>query len=399
MTTNFTIERIETLVVRLPPRADFRWLSLSRPLGEFVLAKVEADGFTGWGEIVALRDWGDADGRRHGETPATVTAIVHDQLAPALTGRELNLGNLAATLDDVVVGNPYAKALLEIALHDLAGRRVGLPVHALLGGAARRRIPVAHMLGIMSNDEAMEEAHKAIADGVRALQVKGGQDAERDVSLIARLREEMPAGTWLRLDANGGYTSNLLPRRVLAALAAAGADLVEQPVLGLAALEAAHSGSDVPLMADEACWTPADALLLTARRSVDAISIYVGKAGGLARAREIASIARAAQFPHDVNGALELGIGNAANAHLAASSPAHLLPSVIPINAPAGQAITTTAGRYFEDDVVAEPFAYEDGALVVGDEPGLGVEVDLDKVDHYCVDRRASRPMHDQIGA
>jgi len=399
MTTSFSIERVETIVVRLPPRADFRWLSLSRPLGEFVLVKVDADGFEGWGEIVALRDWGDADGRRHGETPATVAAIVHDQLAPALIGRTLDLGELAGALDVVVVGNPYAKALLDIALHDLVGRRAGLPVHALLGGAARRRIPVAHMLGIMPADEAADEAHKAIADGVRALQVKGGQDARRDVALIARLREELPAGTWLRLDANGGYTDDLLPHRVLAELAAAGADLVEQPVLGLGDLEAAHARSDVPVMADEACWTPADALLLAARRSVDALSLYVGKAGGLTRAREMASIARAAQLPHDLNGALELGIGNAANVALAAASPARLLPCVIPVNAPAGSPVTTTAGRYFEDDVIAAPFGYEDGAVLVSDAPGLGVEVDLEKVEHYAVDRRVSEPARARAGA
>lgn len=396
---SLSVERVETLLVRLPPRADFRWLSLSRPLGEFVLVKVDAEGVTGWGEIVALRDWGDADGRRHGETPATVTAIVHDQLAPALIGRTLDLGEFAAAMDAVVVGNPYAKALIDIAVHDLVGRRAGLPVHALLGGATRRRIPVAHMLGIMANDEAAEEARKASADGVRALQVKGGQDARRDVALIARLREELPTGTWLRLDANGGYADDLLPHRVLAELGAAGVDLVEQPVLGLGDLEAAHARSEVPIMADEACWSPADALLLASRRSVDALSLYVGKAGGLARAREMASIARAAHLPHDLNGALELGIGNAANVHLAAASPARLLPCVIPVNAPAGQACTTTAGRYFEDDVVAAPFAYEKGAVLVGDEPGLGVEVDLEKVEHYCVDRRASgEPVHARIG-
>ena len=79
-----SIERVETIVVRLPPRADFRWLSLSRPLGEFVLVRIEGNGVEGWGEVVGLRDWGDADGRRHGETPGTISAIVHEYLAPAL---------------------------------------------------------------------------------------------------------------------------------------------------------------------------------------------------------------------------------------------------------------------------------------------------------------------------
>jgi muconate cycloisomerase len=185
---------------------------------------------------------------------------------------------------------------------------------------------------------------------------------------------------------------------MLRQLADAGVDLVEQPVLGLDKLERVHASAEVPLMADEACWTPTDALTLAGRGSVDALSIYVGKAGGLARAREMASIARAANLPHDLNGALELGIGNAANLHLAAASPARLLPCVVPINAPAEQLTTKTAGRYFDDDVVVAPFPHADGDLLVGDEPGLGVEVDVDKVEHYCV-KRASSDAKTKIGA
>ncbi len=382
------VDRVETVVVRLPARSDFRWLSLSRPLGEFVLVRLSGDGVEGWGEVVGLRDWGDADGRRHGETPATICSIVHEYLAPLLLAGPVALGELAGRFDEVVVGNPYAKALLDIAMHDLVGRACGVPAYTLLGGRARDAVPVAHMLGLMPEDEALAEGRAAIDDGVTALQVKGGQDVERDVRVIADLRTSLGPDVWLRLDANGGYRGRTRARRALAALDEAGADLVEQPLLGLANLETAHAGSPVPVMADEACWSPADALELVGRRAVDALSVYVGKAGGMARAREVCTIARAAGLPHDLNGALELGIGNAANLHVALSSPAELLPSVIPVNAPAGASPTATAGRYFDDDVVTQAFAYRDGSLLANEEPGLGVEVDLDKVEHYCVERR-----------
>jgi L-alanine-DL-glutamate epimerase-like enolase superfamily enzyme len=383
-----SVDRIETFVVRVPERTDFRWLSLSRPLGEFVLARVHAGGAVGWGEVVGLRDWGDVDGRRHGETPSTITAIVHEELAPGLLGREVGLGELAARLDGLVVGNPYAKALVDIALHDLVGRACDVPVHTLLGGRARTSVPVAHMLGIMPVDEALAEARTAAEDGIRALQVKGGADVARDVALIAALREEHGPDMWLRLDANTGYRGRTDARHALDALAAAGADLVEQPLFGAAALAEARARSPVPIMADEACWTPGDALDLVARRAVDALSVYVGKAGGLARAREICAIARAAGLPHDLNGALELGIGNAANLHLAVASPAELLPCVVPVNAPAGAFSTVTAGRYFEDDVVTAPWRLEDGRLAAPDGPGLGVDVDVEKVEHYCIQHR-----------
>ena len=383
---------VETFVLRLPARRDFRWLSLSRPLGEVVLARItDTDGLIGWGEVVALRDWGDVDGRRHGETSASVTAIVHEQLVPALLERPLLLGDLGARLDAAILGNPYAKALLDIALHDLAGRRTGVPVHDLLGGRARACVHVAHMLGLMDDDETLSEARAAVAeDGVTALQVKGGADPVRDIRIIAALRRELGPDVMLRVDANGGYRTRSLARQTLIGLAEAGADLVEQPLLGLNDLAEVRHDSPLPIIADEACWTPCDALNLVAARAVDALSVYVGKPGGIAPARAVCSIAAAARLPHDLNGALELGIGNAANLHVAFASPAELLPCVVPVNGPAGGGATRTAGRYFEDDIVVHAFAYAGGALLPNDEPGLGIEVDLDKVERYCVSRRTS---------
>ncbi|MGI8712284.1 MAG: mandelate racemase/muconate lactonizing enzyme family protein [Solirubrobacteraceae bacterium] len=387
---NITVERVETFVVRLPPRADFRWLSLSRPLGEFILCRVEGDDQVGWGEVVGLRDWGDRDGRRHGETPATVTSVVHDQLAPGLLGHAVSLGALPARLDELIIGHPYAKALLDIALHDLVGRSCGVPVYTLLGGAVRDSVPVAHMLGLMPVEEALAEARRAVNDGVRALQIKGGGDVARDCEVVRELRAEHGDDLWLRLDANAGYRGRARARHAIGALADAGADLIEQPLLGVLNLAELRRDSPVALMADEACWSPADALDLVARRAVDVLSVYVGKAGGLARAREVCAIAHAAELPHDLNGALELGIGNAANWHLAVASPAELLPSVIPVNAPAGAFPTTTAGRYFDDDVVKAPWSMKDGNVRGPHGPGLGVEVDEEKIRHYCDQRRAT---------
>jgi muconate cycloisomerase len=140
-----------------------------------------------------------------------------------------------------------------------------------------------------------------------------------------------------------------------------------------------------PTIADESVWSPQDALDIAQAKAADALSIYIGKSGGLLKAKKIAAIAEAAQLPCDVNGSIELGVGNAANLHLAASSKAITLACVLPINGPEGKGPTRFAGRYFSDDIVREPFQYEDGHVLISNQPGLGVAVDAAKIERYRV--------------
>src|SRR5580693_8959973 len=90
-------------------------------------------------------------------------------------------------------------------------------------------------------------------------------------------------------------------------------------------------------------------------------------------------------LPCNVNGSAETGIGNAANLHLAASTPVISESIVIPITNIEGQEQTQVAGVFYKDDIITRPFTYADGALEVPDAPGLGVELDLDKVQKYRV--------------
>jgi muconate cycloisomerase len=136
---------------------------------------------------------------------------------------------------------------------------------------------------------------------------------------------------------------------------------------------------------DEGVWTPQDALAVIEQKAADAFSIYYTKSGGLQRAMHVGIIAGAAGLPVNLNGALESGIGNAANLHLAAAMPAELLPSVITVTNLEGREVCTTGGIYYTDDIVTEPFEYKNGHLTVPDKPGLGVELDPKKLERYRV--------------
>ncbi len=326
---------LEATPFRLTPRRDFKWAGLQVDLGGFVLIRLRTeDGIIGYGEATPLPDWGGDFGRRGGETQATVVSMVRDVLAPALIGHDTTQVTQARRImDRVLTGNNYAKNAVDMALHDAWGKIVNLPVYKLLGGAVRDGVQVAHMVGLMGDREALAEATGAAQDGLTALQIKGGVDAERDIRLIAALRKELGSAINLRLDANQGYRNPQFAIRTVARLAEAGADSVEQPTEGWAAMAEVVRHAAIPVIADESCWDINDALDVVQQRAADAISIYLAKSGGMIGARKVAAIAEARHLPCDVNGSIESAIGNAANVHFALATPSVTLASVIPVSA------------------------------------------------------------------
>lgn len=376
---------VEAIPFALPVRREFRWNGLLQALGQFVLVRVTTDdGLVGYGEAVPLPDWGGGFGRRAGETRATVVSIVHGQLAPAIVGRDpSSIGEAVAAMERVVVGHTYAKCAVEMALHDLWGKSVGQPLYRLLGGSVRDGVAVAHMVGLMSHDEAVAEATAAVSDGVQALQIKGGEDGQRDVKLVRELRRRFGSKVLLRLDANQGYGSAKRALGILSNFAPGELDFVEQPVEGIAQMAAAKRGTSISVVADESCWTPRDALDVVQAEAADCISIYLAKAGGFRAAAAVAAIAEADNLACDVNGSIESGIGNAANVHFAISTNAVTLPAVIPISAPARQHPCRVGGNYFEDDIVTRAFPFQNGKMRPPDGPGLGFQIDERKLEKF----------------
>ena len=386
-TMHTAITRIETIVVALPLRREHKWAGLTESIGRYVLVRIEDDaGNVGWGEAPALKDWGGEYGRYFGESAAIVELVVERYLAPALIGLPVgNLGMVHQRMATAIKGYPYAKAAVDIACYDLAGRARGVPVHELLGGAVREAVPVTHSIGLMDVEAAEREAGQVADEGIRTIKIKVGVEPARDVEVVRRIRDAVGDRVKLCVDANEGYAT---PGQAIGAIRRMERfDLIyaEQPVRGIARLAEVARAVDVPITADESIWTAHDVIEIIERRAAQIISIYITKPGGLYQARDIAAVAASAGLPCNVNGSGEFGIGNLANVAFAAATAGVSLSCAMPISVPAEAQTGQTAGIVYNDDVIASAMTLRDGAIVVPQGPGLGIDVDPAKLDRYRV--------------
>src|SRR5690606_8412995 len=167
------------------------WRSLEVAIGRYVLLKVYTnEGITGLGEAPAILSWGGEHQRYFGEDPGIVCHLVQNVIAPMLTGADpRDVKGALARMDEQVRGFPYTKAMVESALLDIAGKAADLPVYALLGGAARRKLAICHSVGIAPPELAAEEARQVVDDGIFYLQVKVPGDPKEDLAIVKAIRK------------------------------------------------------------------------------------------------------------------------------------------------------------------------------------------------------------------
>ncbi|MEU9010418.1 dipeptide epimerase [Streptomyces sp. NPDC048479] len=317
------IASINTRVVRAPYRRPFVISSGTSPeLISLVVEVRTADGDYGLGEASPMTAY-------TGETLAGLEAALTEHAAPALIGRDpRDLAGAHAAMDTAIRGQHLAKAALDIALHDVAARAAGWPVHLLLGGCARPRVPTTWVVGLGTVEEMAEEATVYAAKGFTHIKVKGGEDPELDEQLVRSVRKAVPDSVELSLDANEGYDPGTAARTV-ARLADAGLDLVEQPLprWDLAGMAALRSSGGVRVMADESMQSLHDALAIVRGGAADVLNIKILKVGGLHRARQVAALAESAGLAVKIGTMPELGVATLAAAHLAAALPHATVPA------------------------------------------------------------------------
>lgn len=383
-----TIRSVETLVVALPTRREHKWTGLTESIGRYALVRMTDDaGNVGWGEAPALKDWGGEYGRYFGESTATVRLLVERYLGPAVIGLPVgNFGLLHQRMDAVVKGYPYAKAAMDIAAYDLAGRAHGIPVADLLGGAVRDTIPITHSIGLMAVEDGEREAGKVASEGIKTIKIKVGVEPARDVEIVKRIRAAVGPDVSLCVDANEGYKTPGEAIKTIRKMEAFDIIYAEQPVAGIARVAEVARAIDTPVMADESAWNSHDVIEIIEKRAAQIVSIYTTKPGGLYRAMEVAAVARAAGIICNVNGSAELGIGNLANLAVAAAAPAVTLSCVLPVSTPASAQSGQIGGIFYKDDIIAAPMEFRDGGVRLPAGAGLGIDVDSAKIQQYRVE-------------
>ncbi|MBI2460769.1 MAG: dipeptide epimerase [Candidatus Rokubacteria bacterium] len=353
------IKAVEVVPVSLPLREPYRIARAVQERAEYVLVRVETDeGLAGIGEAAPFQ--GESE-----ETQADIVATARQHLAPAILGMEVfDLEAIHDRLDTVLPGHLFAKAGIDLALHDLIGALLGVPVYRLLGGRFRERVPLAGgPIGLLGSPEAAaERAARLVAQGFRTVKLKIGDPDGRDEETVRAVREAIGPAVELRLDANQAFTADrAVP--LLRRLERYEPALIEQPVAawdldGLARVAAAL---DVPVMADEPVSTPTDVLRIVERRAADLVKIKVMRSGGLLRARKVCAVAEAAGLPVIVGSGHESGIGVAAELHLAAALRA------IPY---AGEMV---GHLRLVEDLIEPSVAVQGGTAAPPEGPGLGV--------------------------
>jgi len=382
-----TIRSVETVLVQLPTRREHKWTGLTETIGRYLLTRItDSDGRVGWGEAPALKDWGGEFGRYFGESTLIAKTLIENYLGPALIGVELgDFVEMHARMDAVVKGYPYSKAALDFAAYDVTGRWLNVPVYTLLGGKARSRVLVTHSIGLISIAEAAQEVAKVAAEGIKTIKIKIGVDPKRDIEMVRTIRETVGDDVELCVDANEGYRTAGEAIMTVRAMEKYRLKYVEQPVMGIERIAEVARAIDPPVMADESAWNAHDVIQISEARAAEIVSIYTTKPGGLYKAIEVAAVCRAAGIICNVNGSVETGVGNLANIHLAAAAPAATLSCVVPVSTPAEWQTGQVGGIYYRDDLIAAPMRLVDGAIEVPTGPGMGIDVDLAKIEKHRV--------------
>jgi len=308
----------------------------------------------------------------YGETQGSIVSIVDEYLGPYILGKDpSNLEEIHVLLDHI----PYnfcAKASIDIALHDILGKCLNVPIHRILGGKRRDFVPLSWMVGINCREKMVKECERFSSLGIHAFKIKAGLNFEEDLDTFVAIRKTLGDNAFLYVDANQGYTDIKKAIDFINKLAEHGLAWIEEPFpveRRRGRLEASRR-IHVPLAGDESCFTPND---VTREIELGAVGIVLLKVArtGFYRTKKILTICQQAGLPCLVGSQGDSSLGAAASLHVAVAFPNILFPAEVSYH------------MRMKADLLAEPLVFQNGSLLVPEKPGLGVAIDEEALKKF----------------
>lgn len=356
------ISQLHALRVRIPqkhPIAPYQSRYRATSAKECILVRLETDtGLVGWGETP--EDW----------LTKTFEGTPEDRMRGQALGRDPF--NLEAWYAENTLGS-YLASGVEMALWDLIGKATGQPLYKLLGGAVRTKVELAACMGIRPYDEAKTIARHYLEEGFTTLKTKAGRRAEEDLEMVRGIRDGVGDRLKLRIDPNQGYLPEVafpLARD----LEKYNLEYFEQPMPQVYLGESARlrRQTTTPIALNESVTTPEITLQILQLGAADFLLPDTYQCGGILGVKKVATLCEAAGVPCIFHCAHDLGLKTAAMLHVVASSPNFTLANDC-----------TYYG--LTDDIITPLHRIERGFMEVPEAPGLGVNVDENKVARYRV--------------
>ncbi len=364
------ITHVEAIPVRIPVKPARHMVTA---LGwhresNYVLVRVGTDaGIEGVGEATVMPLWS-------GETVWGAVAMLDHMLGPSVIGADpTDILDIDRRMDKVTRHNWFAKAAIENACWDIAGKAANKPVYELLGGAVRPlTVRCRFSMGAYEPDRAKARALELVSEGFTTIKVKVGGMAEKDMERVRTVREAIGPALGLTIDANCGWDADTAIHCVNT-LKDCNIALNEQPTHDgdYAALARVRRETSPPVMADDMCFDMVHARELVRNNACDLISVYPGKNGGIRKSKAIVEFAAQHGVKCSIGSNLEWDIGTAAMAHLVVACR-NMCVEEFP-----GDML---GPEYHELRIVKEPIEIRGPLVTISDRPGLGVEVDWDAV-------------------
>jgi L-alanine-DL-glutamate epimerase-like enolase superfamily enzyme len=332
-----------------------------------VIVKIHTDdGITGMGEAAC-----DAS-----EPVEVVKAMIDRHMAPQLLGEDpMNWEYLIdlVSFDASRGATRFSTSGIDLALHDLVAKALGIPVFTLVGGQRRDRVLASIEVPRGTPEKMAEHSREYYDQGVRGFKAKIGSDPSRDAESIKAMREALGEGVSLRADANCAYT--LPEAKKFCSLVErfnVGLELLEQPLdkHDLAGFRELRSATSLPIEVDESAYSLSMVHLILREDAADIINTKCAKAGGIRGVKQWAAVAEAAGKQIVIGTEWGAGLKVAAKLHLGAA-----VKNADPV-------IEFTEIMIHEL-LLKEPLKLEDGYLAVPSGPGLGLELDEDKIEAF----------------